>query len=125
MQLENEVHDIKQKSHTHITKLQTELKNSSGHIATLEGDLAGTNQQLEVVVAEKTQLNDESLAKTQQVKQYKKQVDNFRVQLQESNAIIEEYKAKLEQYQRDLAYCQRDLQAREEDEESKVKPLTT
>ena len=65
-------------------------------------------------------LAEESLAKTQQVKQYKKQVDNFRALLQESNARIEEYEAKLEQYHHDLTYYQRDIQAREEDEESKV-----
>ena len=78
------------------------------------------DRQLEAKIAETSRLTDDSLAKTQQVKQYKKQVDNFRAQLQESNARAEEYHAKLEQYQRELTYCQRDLQKREEDEESKV-----
>ena len=127
-QLQNEVQQLREQSRSVTESLQTEIRE--------------VKEQLTVALAGKEALGDESLAKTQQVKQYKKQVDNFRIQLAESNAKIEQceqqinnlriqlaesnsrieqYQTRLRQSESDLEYCRRDLQAREEDEESKVR----
>ena len=107
-----------------LTKLKEEYGNSVQQMSRerdrLHSECSEMYQRLHETNSNLKALADESLAKTQQVKQYKKQVDNFRAQLQESNARIKEYKAKLEQYHHDLTYYQKDLQARVEDEESKV-----
>lgn len=120
-QVENELRELRRQCEDDIRKLQNELECSNTERTSLESKLVETNQRLELAVDETVRLNDESLAKTQQVKQYKKQVDNFRAQLQESSAKIEGYK-------RDLDYCQRDLQSRDEEQESKVRetnPVTS
>ena len=127
-ELQNEVQQLREQLRSVTEALQTEVRE--------------VKEQLTVALADKKALSDESLAKTQQVKQYKKQVDNFRIQLAESNARIEqceqqinnlriqlaESNSRIEQYQTrlcqsesDLEYCWRDLQAREEDGESKVR----
>ena len=112
-QVESELRKLRQQSEDDIRRLQNELECSNTDKASMESKLSETNKHLELAVAETVKLRDESLAKTQQVKQYKKKVDSFRAQLQESSAKIEEYK-------RELDYCQKDLQTRDEEQESKV-----
>ena len=101
-----------------VQQLQEQLRNVTDSHQT---EVAEVRKQLSVALMDKEALSDESLAKTQQVKQYKKQVDTFRIQLQESSARIEEYKMRLHQSKHELAHCQRDLQAREEDKQSEVR----
>ena len=104
-------------------KLENEVWQLRSVTGSLQTEVSEMKQQLTIALADKETLSDESLAKTQQVKQYKKQCDNWRIQMHESNARIEQFQARLHQCESDLAYCQRDLQSREEDEESRVRYL--
>ena len=86
----------------------------------LESELTKVKEQLERTCADKVTLEGESLAKTQQVKQYKKQVDHYKAQLQESSAKIEEYIVQLEQSKHELAHCQKDLKTHKEYKDNTV-----
>ena len=55
----------------------------------LHNQLAKLKQQFDSTCADKKTLESESLAKTQQVKQYKKQVDHYKARLHDSNAKIQ------------------------------------
>ena len=94
-------------------RLENEIRQLRSVTSSLQTEVVEVKQQLTIALADKETLNDECLAKTQQVKRYKKQVDNFRIQLAESNAKLEQYQARLHQ-------CESDLRSRE-DEESKVR----
>ena len=100
-------------------ELENEVRKLRSVMSFLQTEVAEVKQQLTIALADKETLSDESLAKTQQVKQYKKQVDNFRIQLTESNAKLEQYQKKIQQYEYELTCYQRDLQARKKDRVSK------
>ena len=107
-------------------ELKNEVRLLRSVTSSLQTEVAEVKQQLTIALANKEILSDESLAKTQQVKQYKKQVDNFRTQLAESFSMIEQYQKKFQQYEYELTCYQRDLQARKKDKVSKdaVQALT-
>ena len=110
-QLKDDLQKLKQQLQQHLETVCSERD-------LLQLELSEMTQKLEMAIVEQTRLTDDGLAKTQQVKQYKKQVDNFRVLLQESNAKVEDYHIRLEQCKHDLAYCQKDLRTREEHEQN-------
>ena len=98
---------------------ENEVRKLRSVMSSLQTEVAEVKQQLTIAVSNKETLSDESLAKTQQVKQYKKQVDNFRTQLAERFAMIEQYQKKIQQYEYELTCYQRGLQARKKDRVSK------
>ena len=121
--LENEYQHLQQQLRETLSernKAQTELTEVKQQLGTVCADLSEAKQQLEREREDKAALADESLSKTQQVKQYKKQVDSFRAQLQKSNTKIDEYHMRLEQYKKELLYYQADLRKCEEYEENSV-----
>ena len=103
-----------------LDHLQEQLRDACCVRDTLQSKLTEIYEQLERESADKSFLEWECLAKTQQVKQYKKQVDHQRMQLQESNARIEQYQVQLEQCKHELASCQKDLKKREKNEQKNV-----
>ena len=56
-------------------------------------------QQLETTIVDTARLTDEVLAKTQQVKQHKKQTDCYKARLEETSARLEQSQRKLQHFQ--------------------------
>ena len=73
-----------------------------------------SHQRLEKNIADTAKLHDEVLAKTQQVKQYKKQADGYKARLEQNKAELQQNRAELEQYRSQLATFHHHTQQREE-----------
>ena len=100
--------------------LREQLREANCVRDALQSELTEVKEQLDRECADKVAVESGSLAKTQQVKQYKKQVDHYKVKLQECGARIEEYQVQLEQCKHELVYCQIDLKRREDFEQNTV-----
>ena len=66
--------------------IDSELSRMKANRAALAMEVQEGRQQLETIIADISQFSDEVLAKTQQVKQYKKQTDSYKARLEETNA---------------------------------------
>ena len=76
-------------------------------------ELQDARQRLEVSLADSAKLHDEVMAKTAQVKQYKKQTDSFKAKVEEANT-------KLLKTQQELQRCQELIKTMEEDNQYQV-----
>ncbi len=76
-------------------------------------ELQTSRERLEIAIADIASLHDEVMAKTAQVKQYKKQTDSFKAKVEEANT-------KLLKTQRELQRCQELIITMEEDNQYQV-----
>ena len=88
--------------HTRVQQKETQVQLHKSH------------QRLEKNIADTAKLHDEVLAKTQQVKQYKKQADGYKAQLEQNKAELQQNRAELEPYRSQLATFHHHAQRREE-----------
>ena len=76
-------------------------------------ELQDSRQRLETSLLDTARLHDEVLAKTAQVKQYKKQTDSFKLKVEEANE-------RLVKTQRELQRCQTLMRTKEKDMQDQV-----
>ena len=97
-----------------LAKHKDLLKHTRAQQKETQVQLHESHQRLEKIIADAAKLHDEVLAKTQQVKQYKKQADGYRAQLEQNKAELQQNRAELEQYRSQLAASHHHAQQREE-----------
>ena len=88
-----------------------QAKTTSGRMGV---ELQAARERLEVAIADTARLHDEVMAKTAQVKQYKKQTDSFKAKVEEANT-------KLLKTQRELQRSQELIITMEEDNQYQVR----
>ncbi len=90
-----------------------QAKTTSGRMGV---ELQAAQERLEVAIADGAGLHDEVMAKTAQVKQYKKQTDSFKAKVEEANT-------KLLKTQQELQRCKELIKTMEEDNQYHVNLL--
>ncbi len=93
-----------------IAAKEQELSHTKQNCDRIATELQDARQTLEVSLADTERLHDEVIAKTAEVKQYKKQTDSFR----------EEANTKLLKTQQELQHCQEVIKTMEEDNQYQV-----
>ena len=81
-----------------MKRLQEEYRQVVAQQKETQIQLDESHQRLEKNIADTAKLHDEVLAKTQQVKQYKKQADNYKAKLEQNRAGIGQYQSQLEEF---------------------------
>ena len=76
--------------------IDNELSRTKAKNAALAMEVQEGRQQLETTIADTSRLSDEVLAKTQQVRQYKKQTDSYKAKLEETAARLQETQRELQ-----------------------------
>ena len=97
----------------HNAELNQELYKTKANSDRIANELRDCHQRLETSLADTARLHDEVLAKTAQVKQYKKQTDSFKLKVEESND-------RLVKTQKELERCQAFMRTMEEDQQDQV-----
>ena len=78
------------------SNIDNELSHTKANNAALAMEVQEGRQQLEATIADTSRLSDEVLAKTQQVRQYKKQTDSYKAKLEETAARLQEAQRELQ-----------------------------
>ncbi len=92
---------------------EQELSHTKQNCDRTATELQDARQELEVSLTNTERLYDEVMAKTAQVKQYKKQTDSFKAKVEEANT-------KLLKTQQELQRCQELIKTMEEDNQYQV-----
>ena len=120
------------------SNLEEQTGRMRAHCTAVQLELEDSRQQLETAIKDTGTLSDEVLAKTQQVKQYKKQTDGYKARLEETTVKLEETTirlqeatarqqdttARLQEAQRELQHFQEQINRMEEDHQHQVCLLT-
>ena len=76
--------------------LEEQTGRMRAHCTAVQLELEDSRQQLDETIADTSRLSDEVLAKTQQVRQYKKQTDSYKAKLEETAARLQEAQRELQ-----------------------------
>ena len=76
--------------------IDNELSRMIANSAALAMEVQEGRQRLDTTIADTARLSDEVLAKTQQVRQYKKQTDSYKAKLEETAARLQEAQRELQ-----------------------------
>ena len=76
--------------------LEEQTGRMRAHCTAVQLELEDSRQQLETTITDTSRLSDEVLAKTQQVRQYKKQTDSYKAKLEETAARLQEAQRELQ-----------------------------
>ena len=82
----------------HKAQLEQGNRLQRSHLDDVHRQLRQSNQQLDQAVTDNEKLNDDVLAKTQQVKQYKKQVDGLKAEVAKYKKQVDGLKAEVTKY---------------------------
>ena len=91
-------------------KEDNELSHTKANYAALAMEVQEGRQRLDSTIADSSRLSDEVLAKTQQVRQYKKQTDSYKAQLEETTARLQEALRELQNFQEQNTRLEEDYQ---------------